>query len=61
MTAILSLLTGIIGLALSLWFLADFCLGVVHGFGRNKILWLVGKLALALLLLHFHFELEIFD
>ncbi len=60
MTALLSLITGLLGLALSLWFLADFCLGVVQGFGRNKILWLLGKLILAMLLLHFHFELEIF-
>lgn len=61
MNALLSLVSAVVGLALSLWFLAGFCAGVVHGFGRGKFLWLVVKLALALLFLHFHFELDILD
>jgi len=61
LTVLLSLVAAVAGLALSLWFLADFCFGVVRGFERNKIFWLLGKLALALLLLHFHFELDILD
>lgn len=61
MTALLSLLSAVIGLGLSLWFLADFCLGVVRGFEPNKILWPAGKLVLALLVLHFHFELDILN